>query len=51
MVLSETEGSVVLKLSDTHDSIMDKDIYPSSYHEHALKAKKSRREAEPSQAK
>lgn len=48
--LSGREGSVVLKLLDTHCSIMDRDIYPSSYHENALKAKKSRKEAEQSRA-
>lgn len=48
--LGGKEGSVILKLLDTHGSIMDRDIYPSSYHENALKAKKSRKEAERSRA-
>lgn len=44
MDLSGREGSVILKLLDTHYSIMDRYIYPSSYHENALKAKKSRKD-------
>lgn len=28
-------------LLDTHYSVMDRDVYPSSYHENSLKTKKS----------